>query len=102
MNFKFNLQGVDVQINEDSSAKIEKLEIEYTDIKLNEVPAIISAFKGLFAEINQQMNPSYGATPKVYNPNACEPGDMFTDSDNIDEQASAHARPLKTSELFED
>lgn len=77
MNFKFNLQGVEVKINEDSSAKVEKLEIEYTDVKLNEIPAIITEFKGLFAEINQQMNPSCGATPKVYNPNACDNSHLF-------------------------
>lgn len=93
MNFKFNLQGVDVQINEDSSAKIEKLEIEYTDVKLSEIPEIITAFKGLFAEINQQMNPSCGATPKVYNANACDNSHLFQSAPDTVE---------KNSDLFED
>lgn len=80
MNFKFNLQGVDVQINEDSSAKVEKLEIEYTDVKLSEIPEIITAFKGLFAEINQQMNPSSSDFVLQRTEETFSPSDVTSDS----------------------
>lgn len=53
MNFKLNLKDVELNISEENAVKVGGLEIEYTDVNLGEIPAIIREFKEVVKVITE-------------------------------------------------
>ena len=67
MNFKFNIKGFEVKMKGEGHVSVEGIEVEYTDVKLSEIPAIIKEVRKAVVDFSEiAKSPTYSSEEYPY------------------------------------